>query len=199
MPLEPRDHAEAVALFRHSLIGPLAVQSLSHGQLIEELRRISQQRFRLPDSDITRSFSVVTLYRWVRVLRRDGLQGLRPRSRNDRGRGRSMPLEIRSLLCDIRREHPDVTVALMLSNLRALGKLGSEIKASTVRRMLAEQGLSKRSVQERSGPRIRLRWQAERPGLSRCHRATGKTDMQCNVSPVFPENGAVKGRVAVLA
>lgn len=165
MPIEPRDHAETVALFRHSLIGPLALQSLSRGQLAEELRRISQQRFRLPDSDNTRSFSVVTLYRWVRALRRGGLQALQPKARGDRGRGQTMPQELRTLLCDIRREYPDVTVSLMLANLRALGKIGPEVKASTVRRMLNEQGLSKRSVDERSGPRTRLRWQAERPGL----------------------------------
>ena len=39
--LKPRDHAEAVALFRHALIGALCSRgSLTHGELAAELREL---------------------------------------------------------------------------------------------------------------------------------------------------------------
>ena len=45
---KPKDHREEVAVFRHGLIGELAVRDLSHGELSAELRRISKQRVRPP-------------------------------------------------------------------------------------------------------------------------------------------------------
>ena len=40
--LKPRDHSEAVALFRHALIGALCSRgSLTHGELAAELRKLS--------------------------------------------------------------------------------------------------------------------------------------------------------------
>ena len=180
MPIEPRDHAESVALFRHSLIGFLATQTITRGQLIAELRRISEQRHRLPDNDSTRSFSVPTLQRWVYALRRGGIEALRPAPRSDRGRGQRLTPELRELLCDIRREHRDVSVSLILTNLRSQGRIGPEIKPATVRRMLADKGLTRAKLEERAGPRTRLRWQAERPGLlwhgDVCHGPTLKLD-----------------------
>ena len=53
--LKPRDHAEAVALFRAQVIGPLACRTdWTHGELAVALRALSAQPFRPPGSDRTR-------------------------------------------------------------------------------------------------------------------------------------------------
>ena len=53
-PLRPRDHAEAVALFRAEVIGALAHRELTRGELASALRHLSTLRFRPPGSDATR-------------------------------------------------------------------------------------------------------------------------------------------------
>jgi transposase InsO family protein len=162
--LEPRDHGEEVAVFRHSLIGLLANESLDHGELAARLRELSEQRVRPPGSDNTRVYSVPTLERWLYAYKRGKLEALVPRGRSDRGRGRELDPQLRELLCDIRREHPSVSVTLMLRTLRKDGRIGPNVKACTVRRMLAAQGLRRQPPRDAEGPKMRLRWQAERPG-----------------------------------
>jgi len=162
--LHLRDHGEAVAHFRHALIGALLARDLSHGELASALRALSQKRHRPPDSDDTRSYSVPTLERWLYAFRSGGMQALRPAGRSDRGRGRLLGAELRTLLCDIRREHPDASVPLILRTLEADGRIErGKVSASTVRKLLREQGLDRVAVRNGQGPKTRLRWQTALP------------------------------------
>ena len=161
--LKPKDHAEAVAMFRYGLIARLCSRELCRGELADELRGIAQERVRLPESPRTRTFSVATLERWLYAYRARGLEGLRPRSRKDQGRGRDLEPILRQLLCDIRREHPSASVPLILRTLRADGRIHADLSASTVRRLFRQEGLDKVSQRDGKGPTTRLRWQAERP------------------------------------
>jgi len=162
--LSPKNHGEEVAVFRHGLIGELAVRELDHGARSAALRRLSEQRVRAPGSDTTRRYSVATLERWLYAFKKGGLEALVPRARGDRGRGRDLDPQLRELLCDIRREHPSVSVKVILRTLLADGRMGSEVTAGTVRRMLAERGLTRTAAADGDGTKTRLRWQAECPG-----------------------------------
>jgi hypothetical protein len=88
--LTPKDHAEAVATFRHAVIGPLCARELSHGELAEMLREIASTRVRPPGSKVAKTYSVPTLERWLYAYRQGGLPALQPRVRGDRGRGRHL-------------------------------------------------------------------------------------------------------------
>ena len=166
-PLTPKSHGEEVAVFRHGLIGALVVRSLSHGERIALLRDISEQRVRPPGSPTTRCYSVTTLERWLYAFKRGGLEALVPQARTDKGRGRDLAPELRELLCDIRREHPEVSVTLIVRTLRADGRIGPEVTACTVRRMFHDKGLARCAAVDGNnghGGKTRLKWQAERPG-----------------------------------
>jgi putative transposase len=166
-PLTPKSHGEEVAVFRHGLIGAIAVRSLTHGERIALLRSVSEQRVRPPGSDTTRCYSVPTLERWLYAFKSGGLDALVPRARADKGRGRDLDPALRELLCDIRREHPEVSATLIVRTLRADGRIGPEVKACTVRRMFSEKGLSRCVAvdgNDGQGGKTRLKWQAERPG-----------------------------------
>ncbi|KYF90866.1 hypothetical protein BE20_16290 [Sorangium cellulosum] len=119
MALGPTDHAETVAIYRATVIGPLMHRVLTHGQLAAELRALSEQRFRPPGAHSTRTYSVPTLERWLYAYRCAGLDGLRPRPRSDRGFAQELSEELRTLLLDIRREHPDASVPLILKSSRS--------------------------------------------------------------------------------
>jgi len=162
--LTPKDHAEAVATFRHAVIGPVCARDLSHGELAEALRELSQIRVRPPGSALTTTYSVPTLERWLYAYRQGGLEALRPRTRSDKGRGRYLTPELRQLICDIRREHPNASARLIVRTLEADGRLETgSIKPSTVRKLLRQHGLDRVAVRDGSGAKTRLRWQAAAP------------------------------------
>ena len=163
--IAPKDHREAVALFRSQVIGKLACGALERGELREELRQLSRQHFRPPGAHKTRTYSVPTLERWVYAWRKGGLAALMPKLRTDRGRARRLPALQRELLLDIRREHPSASCELILRTLVADGRMQQDaVSAPTVRRLYAEHGLDRVSLR-RAGKtsRQRLRWQAEQP------------------------------------
>jgi putative transposase len=121
--LSPTSPSEAVAVFRHGIIGSLTQAQLERGQLRQALEQLSAQRFRPPGAQSTRQYSVTTLERWYYAWQRRGLEGLKPRPRSDRGRAQALPSEVRQLLLDIRREHPNASVPLILRTLTADGRM----------------------------------------------------------------------------
>jgi putative transposase len=159
--LKPKDHAEAVATFRHAVIGALCTRDLSHGELAEELRALARIAVRPPDSPITKLYSVSTLERWLYAYRGGGLPALRPRPRSDCGRGRDLTDELRELICAIRVEHPSASARLIVRTLEADGRLPPDtIKPATVRKLLRQRGLDRLAARDGSGAKTRLRWQA---------------------------------------
>jgi putative transposase len=104
----------------------------------------------------------------ARALR---VQAPRPRrahssSARRKGRGRDLDPTLRDLLCDVRREHPEASVTLIMRTLRADGRAGPDVTACTVRRMFAEKGLVRAAAVDGNGGqggKTRLRWQAIRP------------------------------------
>ena len=163
--LKPRNHQEAVAVFRHGIIGALTQAQLDAGQLREALKGLARQRFVPPKSKVAKTYSASTLERWYYAFKRRGLEGLSPRPRSDKGRAQELTPPQRALLLDIRREYPSASASLILRTLTADGRLEKgAVSASTVRRLFADAGLDR--VGLRLGGhtgRARLRWQAERP------------------------------------
>lgn len=163
--LTPKDRGEQIALFRAEVIGGLACREISRGELARALRELSEQRFRPPGAAATRTFAVPTLQRWYYALRRGGIEALVPRPRTDRGRGRTLTPAQRDLLLEIRREHPRASVPLILRTLVADGRLAPRsVSAPTVRRLYRDHGLDRRTRRDAALARVRLRWQADRPG-----------------------------------
>lgn len=163
--LEPRSHAERVALFRAGVIGALINREFRHGELKAELRRLSRMRFRAPGLTRTRRYGVSTLERWYYAFKNGGLEALEPARRRDAGHGRALTDEQRELLCAIRTEHPGASAELILRTLVAEGRIEEgQVTASTVRRLFRERGLSRASCRERAGGRVRHRWEAEYAG-----------------------------------
>jgi putative transposase len=187
--LKPKDHREAVALFRSEIVGHLVRRDLDHGELAAELRTLSLKRFRPPDSKLTRQYAMSTLERWYYHYKQGGLSALRPRGRADRGRARRLTPEQRQLLLDIRREHRLASVPLILRTLHLEGRLErGAVSAATVRRLYIDEGLDKIPLRDGRSPRTRLRWQAERP------RALWHADV-CHGAPILIDGKKVPVRI----
>jgi len=140
--LRPRDHAEAIALFRAEVVGALAHRELERGELRDALRALAKLRFRMPGARFTRCIAPSTLERWVYLYRAGGLVALKPKLRSDRGRGRELTPEQRALLLDIRREHPSASVPLILRTLVLDRRLPKDaVSEPTVARLFRDAGL----------------------------------------------------------
>lgn len=162
--LTPKTRQEAVAVFRHGVIGALTQAQMDRGQLSQALRQLAKQRFRPPGAKTTRCYSRSTLERWYYRFRARGLDGLAPGKRKDAGRAQALTPELRVLLLDIRREYPSASVSLILRTLVADGRMQQgAASATTVRRLYAEAGLDRVGLRDGGGSKTRLRWQAARP------------------------------------
>ena len=158
--LGPRDHAEEVAHFRAQVLGPVLASTLSRGELMPRLRDLAQQPFKPPGSPISRTFAIATLQRWFYAYRHDGIDGLLPVPRSDRGAAQKLTAEQRELVCAIRREHPSASAELILRTLVQDGRLEEGATSpSSVRRLLLEQGLDRVSLRQSDG-KERRRWEA---------------------------------------
>ncbi|MEM1032022.1 MAG: DDE-type integrase/transposase/recombinase [Myxococcota bacterium] len=164
--LTPRDHAEAVAIFRAQVIGALVCHTdWTHGELAVALRALSMQHVRPPGADRTRCYAPSTLERWYYAWRRSGLDGLRPRRRSDRGHARGLTEAQKELLLAIRRDHPRVATTVILRTLVADGRLAKgAISDTTARRLFAEHGLDRKTLRHHDPNHAteRRRWQAAR-------------------------------------
>ncbi len=162
--LSPKSHQEAVAVFRHGIIGALTQAELSRGRLREALEKLAAGKFRRPGAKTTKQYSAATLERWYYAYKNRGLDGLKTRRRSDRGRAQALAPELRELLLDIRREHPHATVPVILRTLVTDGRMTKgATSAATLRRLFTEAGLDRIGLRDGGEGKTRLRWQAERP------------------------------------
>ena len=127
--LGPKDAAEAIAIFRTQVIGPLVCRQLSRGELAAALRELSKTPVRTP-SGAMRRYSRTTLERWLYGYRAGGVAALRP---DDRRRGYATQLTDaqRQLLLAIRAEHRTASVPLILRTLEAHGRLEPGTRVQT--------------------------------------------------------------------
>lgn len=178
--IEPRDHAEAVALFRLTIVGHLHNVALARGELRTELEALSQRRFRPPGSAVTRTYSVPTLRRWLSRYKKKGLDGLRPESRRH-GFAQGLTYEQKILIEAVAVEHPNAPVSVIAKTLRKEDLIDPEaVSDNTIRRFLADRGLDAVARRVEAKGKIRRRWQAAFPGqiwhADVCHGAPIRVD-----------------------
>ncbi len=164
--LKPRDRYEQVAIFRAEIVGALVRTPLTRGELRRRLKALSRQHFRPPGSPHTRTYGYSTLQRWYYAYKAGGLEALTPRPRADRGHGRTLTDEFKTLLLNIRRDHRHVPATVIRDALIDQGRMDpADASVATVQRLYREHDLPRlaRGVHGDDGAQ-RLRWQAAHPG-----------------------------------
>lgn len=164
--LKPKDHAEAVALFRAQVLGPvLSRGKLYRGELAQLLGQLAMQQVRPPGSATTRTYGVSTLERWLYAYRASGIEALAPKRRSDRGHAHALSEEQRNLVLDIRRDHPQASAELIVRTLEKDGRVPKDlVKAPTLRRLFREHGLNRASLPT-DDAQVRRRWEASAPNV----------------------------------
>jgi len=137
-----RDPAEQVALFRFAVISEAVSPRLSPAERGVIVRSLAARTWMTPEG-VERCFARGTIDRWLVAYRRDGLAGLRPAPRSDRGRARSQGrwlVEAERM----RRAIPTRSAAKIVDGIfRAHGVVLSE---RTVRAHLRRAGLTRAAL-----------------------------------------------------
>lgn len=154
----PADRGEALALFRYRIIAEALGPRLSSAERGALVRALARESHELPDGT-RRAFSRATLDRWIRgYQQQDGLGGLRPQARTDRGVVRRHP-DLLEEACRLRRELPARSAAAIGAIL--LARYGIALSARTIRAQLARRGLQRAALERE--PRVFGRFEADHP------------------------------------
>ena len=130
------------ALFRLSVLGPVVSRErLGRGELQQLIRELAQREYAIPGS-ARRHVAEKTIQAWYHSWRKEGIQGLVPKTRVDRGQSRITPAVQEAVLA-AKRENPRRSVRQIVRLLEAAGIVASaSLSRSAVHRLLQQQGLS---------------------------------------------------------
>ena len=134
---------DRIALFRLSVLGPLISRpSLERGELQAVLRDLAQKEYAIPGSR-RRYVAEKTLQGWYYRYLREGLDGLAPKRRSDRGRSK-LELAVQEALLAAKRENPRRSLQTLQQWLEHSGQVAhGSISRSAIHRLLQQQGLSR--------------------------------------------------------
>lgn len=93
MPDTPTDSRRDVALFRYGVIAELLSLPPGSPELKAALGAKVERRYTIPGSRRTR-VARETIRDWLAAYRRDGFDGLMPKTRSDFGRARRLPPDV---------------------------------------------------------------------------------------------------------
>lgn len=161
--MDKPDAAEELAVFRYGLIAGLLHRDLPRGAQAELLREIAAEEWVMPDGTRVR-FSVRTLKRYLARRRKEGLEGLKPRRRRDRGRRKALPDDAWALAQALKREEPRRSARTIVKLLEAAGAVApGQVSLPTLARHLRQAGLTRKALL-RDTQKAYRRWQRREPG-----------------------------------
>lgn len=138
---------EQVALFRYGIIADFINLEAGSRGLYAQLKKKAAQHYNIPGSRRTK-VAEETIRSWLKKYRKDGFDGLLPKSRLDRGKARRLPQEVQDALLTIKEENPELTVPLVIKKARTSGQVADAIRLpeSTVYKLLVRHGLTRKQA-----------------------------------------------------
>ena len=149
---------DEVALFRYGLIADIKNLPPGTKGIGKLLADKASKCYCIPGSTRT-SVDAETIRHWLKAYRKGGgFEGLKPKIRKDAGSSHALPERIADLLCELKEDKPELSVQLLIRELRAAGELPQEIPvaASTVHRLLSRRGLMRKKSDVEGNDRRRF-------------------------------------------
>lgn len=141
------ERRQQVALFRYGTIADLVQLPLGHRGLYKLLENKAAREYEIPGT-LRRHVAVETMRGWLSDYRRGGFDALVPKVRSDHGAARAIPARVVDVLCEIKDATPDLSIPLVIREARqkhsAIVTSEIELPLSTVHRLLARRGLTRR-------------------------------------------------------
>ena len=133
---------DSKALFRLSVLGPMVSrEQLERGELQQMIRELAQREYAIPGSK-RRHIGEKTIEAWYYAWQREGITGLAPKIRVDRGQSKISP-PIQEAVLAAKRENPRRSIRQIKRLLEAAGLVASQsLSRSAIHRLLQQHGLS---------------------------------------------------------
>ena len=134
---------DSKALFRLSVLGPVVSRErLARGELQQLIRALAQREYAIPGTQ-RRHIGEKTIQAWYYAWRREGIAGLAPKARVDRGQSR-ISAPIQQAVLAAKRDNPRRSVRQIVRLLEAAGAVPSQsLSRSAVHRLLQHSSLSR--------------------------------------------------------
>lgn len=133
---------QEIALFRYGVIADLVHRPAGQKGLYALLRQKASGEYKIPGSLRSR-VELETMRDWLGNYRRGGFEALYPKGRSDQGRSRAIPQSVADVLCSLKEDRPELTVAQVVQLARDQGAVpeGLTLAQATVHRLLAKKSL----------------------------------------------------------
>ena len=156
------DRRRAIALFRERVLAELGESGMPHGAISATIAELASQSIVLPNG-AERRFSRRTLWSWWSAYRKQGLVGLLPRERSDKGLPREVTPELLAAAIEKRKEVPSRSTATIIDILEREKVVSKgRLRRSTLDRHLDRAGHSRRRLRTLGDKRY-IRMLFERP------------------------------------
>jgi len=139
------DNKKQIALFRYQVIAPLLVLEGERGALGRAIARISKRSHNHPDCGLI-TIGKGTIEEWLYTFKKQGLDGLVPAHRRDRGQPRRIDDEVLDRLEGLARDRPYLSGVAMRAELEARFGAQRAPSLSTLYRALKAKGLDTRGA-----------------------------------------------------
>jgi hypothetical protein len=125
---------EKIALFRYGLIAPLINGQVDRAAYLAE---VSSKKHQVPLYG-EKTYAVKTVLECWLFYRREGFDGLKPGTRSDRGKSRTLSEEQQTRMRMLRNQHAEMPVTVFYETMSAQGELmPSEVSYATLHRFLS--------------------------------------------------------------
>jgi len=130
-------------LFRLSVLGPLiSRERLERGELQQIIRDLAEREYAIPGTR-RRHLGEKTIQGWYYTWRRQGMAGLVPQARQDRGQSKLAPT-IQEAILTAKRDNPRRSIRQIQHLLEAAGTVARDsLSRSTIHRLLQRHGVSR--------------------------------------------------------
>ncbi len=137
---------EAIALFRYGLISELLHTRLKHGDIRSKLKEKCHKRYQVSWQEEPLKVTFASVKRWLSIYRKNGLKGLYPQERSDKGISRSMDPLLSKRILSIKKSDSHLSIPKMIRILEDQGEVEKgKLTKSSVHRLLQYHQLSSRS------------------------------------------------------
>lgn len=126
-----------VALFRYGLISPVVNNTYEDKSQMEYFRRIAQSKYTLLGKEI--SIRPATLKKWYIMYRKNGYEGLIPKSRTDLNTSRKLKQDAQDKIIEYKKTYPHISGTLIYTKLIEDGYINpNNVSRSTVLKFIRD-------------------------------------------------------------
>jgi transposase InsO family protein len=153
MKKDDNDLKQQVALFRYGLISDIVCLEPGTKGIYDKIKEKAARQYSIPCSR-RNQIAAETFRSWIKDYRKDGFDGLFPKTRTDKGRSRTLTTETEDILVEIKENNLNLSVTQVIKDAKKQDKIDQELELSEtiVYRLLSSRGLmDKRKIEEPGG------------------------------------------------